>query len=47
MAITTAARRKDRRSAFRWLFSPYYRDQMYTLKWVKRLLFTLFPSKRF
>ena len=47
LAITTAARRKDRQSAFRWLFSPYYRDQMFRLKWIKRFLFTLFPSKRF
>jgi glycosyltransferase involved in cell wall biosynthesis len=43
LAITTAARRKDRRTALRWLFSTYYRDQMFTPRWIKRLLLVLLP----
>ena len=41
LAITTAARRKDRRTALRWLFSDYYRDRMLTPRWCKRLLLAL------
>jgi glycosyltransferase involved in cell wall biosynthesis len=43
LAITTAARKKDRRNALRWLFSTYYRDQMFTPRWIKRLLLVLLP----
>ncbi len=43
LAITTAARKKDRRNALRWLFSEYYRGQMFTPRWVKRFLLSLKP----
>jgi glycosyltransferase involved in cell wall biosynthesis len=43
LAITIAARKKDRRNAFRWLFSSYYRDQMFTPRWMKRFLLSLKP----
>jgi glycosyltransferase involved in cell wall biosynthesis len=43
LAITTAARRKDRRNAFHWLFSVYYRDRMFTPRWFKRFLLALAP----
>lgn len=41
IAITTAARRKDRKNAFRWLFSEYYRNKLLTPRGIKRLLLTL------
>ena len=43
LAITTAAQQKDRRSAFNWLFSPYYRNRMFSPRWIKRFLLTLAP----
>jgi glycosyltransferase involved in cell wall biosynthesis len=43
LAITTAARRKDRRAALSWLFSPYYRNRMLTPRWIKRMLLVVKP----
>jgi glycosyltransferase involved in cell wall biosynthesis len=43
LAITIAAQKRDRANAFRWLFSPYYRDKMLSLRWIKRLLLALRP----
>lgn len=43
LAITTAARKKERRTALRWLFSTYYRDRMLSPRWFKRLLLALQP----
>jgi glycosyltransferase involved in cell wall biosynthesis len=43
LAITTAARRKERRTALRWLFSAYYRDRMFSPRWTKRLIQVLLP----
>jgi glycosyltransferase involved in cell wall biosynthesis len=43
LAITIAARKKERSTALSWLFSSYYRDQMFTPRWIKRLLLSLKP----
>lgn len=43
LAISIAAQKKDRRNALRWLFSAYYRDQLFTPRWTKRLLLALLP----
>jgi len=43
LAITTAARRKERRTALRWLFSKYYRDRMLSARWIKRFCLALIP----
>lgn len=43
LAITIAARKKDRAKAVHWLFSPYYRDKIATPRWIMRLLLTLKP----
>lgn len=42
-AVTTAARRKERGTALRWLFSDYYRDRMLTPRWIKRFCLALLP----
>lgn len=43
IAITFAALKKDRKTAFRWLFSKYYIDKLFTPRGIKRLLLTLKP----
>lgn len=43
LAITIAALKKDRSTALRWLFSPYYRDKIFTPRWIKRLLLAIKP----
>lgn len=43
LAITTAARKKERRTALRWLFSTYYRDRLFSPRGFKRLLLALQP----
>jgi len=43
LAITIAANKKDRKSAFKWLFSRYYRDKLLTPRGIKRLLLTITP----
>lgn len=43
LAITIAVKKGDRASALRWLFSPYYRSQMLTPRWIKRLCLALRP----
>ncbi|WP_158288506.1 glycosyltransferase family 2 protein [Mucilaginibacter psychrotolerans] len=42
-AITTAALLKDRTTAFKWLFSKYYRSRLLTPRGVKRILQTINP----
>lgn len=37
-AITMAIRKGERRLAWQWLFSPYYRPQRFSPRWMKRLL---------
>lgn len=43
IAITTAAKQKDRACAFRWLFSRYYRHRLLTPRGLKRLALALLP----
>jgi GT2 family glycosyltransferase len=43
LAITTAAKKKERRTALRWLFSTYYRDRLISPRGFKRLLLALQP----
>jgi glycosyltransferase involved in cell wall biosynthesis len=44
LAITIAVRKKDHLNAFRWLFSDYYRKQMFSPRWTKRLGLALYSS---
>jgi glycosyltransferase involved in cell wall biosynthesis len=43
IAISQAIRKKDRRNAFIWLFSKYYRSKILTLRGIKRLLMLIYP----
>jgi glycosyltransferase involved in cell wall biosynthesis len=43
LAVTTAARKKERGTALRWLFSTYYRDRMFSPRWIKRLFLAVLP----
>jgi hypothetical protein len=42
-AVTTAARKKERSTALRWLFSDYYRDRMFSPRWIKRFFLAVRP----
>ena len=41
IAISTAAKLKDRKNAFKWLFSKYYRNKILTPRGIKRMLETI------
>lgn len=43
IAITIAARLKDRKNALKWLFSKYYRARLMTPRGLKRLMLALKP----
>lgn len=43
MAITTAAKKKERSLAWTWLLSPYYRHQLLSPRGLKRMLLALAP----
>ncbi|WP_374165286.1 glycosyltransferase family 2 protein [Arcticibacter sp. MXS-1] len=43
IAITLAAKLKDRKTAVQWMFSKYYRSRLLTPRGVKRMLLTLSP----
>ena len=43
IAIVTAARKKDRKNALKWLFSKYYRDNLFTYKGIKRFFLIINP----
>lgn len=43
MAITIAAYKKDRKNAFKWMFSKYYRKNLVSLRGLKRLYLTIRP----
>lgn len=41
IAITTAAKIKDKRNALKWMFSKYYRNKLLTSRGIKRIILTL------
>ncbi|HEX8357952.1 MAG TPA: hypothetical protein VF610_11085, partial [Segetibacter sp.] len=43
IAISIAARLKDRKNAFKWLFSKYYRGRLLTPRGIKRILQSINP----
>ncbi len=43
IAILTAALRKDRKNALKWIFSKYYRNKLLTSRGIKRLAMILLP----
>jgi glycosyltransferase involved in cell wall biosynthesis len=43
LAITNAAYIKDRKRAFKWLFSKYYRSRLLTPRGIKRIIQTIYP----
>lgn len=43
IAITTAARKRDRKNTFKWMFSKYYRHQLLTKHGIGNLILSLKP----